>query len=641
MLAGARAPTPGRRARCARSATGGRRSRAAVAAARPGDAVVVAGKGHETGPGDRRRACTRSTTGRAAAALAALAATRPTGMIDPDADPTMPATDALASRRGRRAAAPAPAGDRAWSPVGRVRLPRGRARARCSWRCPASGSTGTTSPPPPSRPGAVARARPRARSTARGDRPPAAPAHGHDLGDRPGRRWRRARRAGRAGRHAGRRAAGLDRRRRHRLVRQDLDQGPARRGAARRCGADGAPRRSRSTTSSATRTRCCAPTRRPATWCWSCPPAGSGHIAALAAIAPPRIGVVLNVGTRAPRRVRLRGGDRRRPRASWSRRCRRRRRRGRGAQRRRPAGRGDGGADRRPGGHRRHRRRRRRPRRRRRARRRRPGAGSRLVTPDGRGAGGAAAWSAPTRSATRWPPPRSALELGLTPAERRRGAVGGRARVAGGGWRSPSRADGVTVVNDAYNANPESMRAALRALATIGRAAGATWAVLGAMAELGAGRRGRARRGRPAGRPSWASTGSSSVGEPPGAASGAHRDGSWAASRTRADVAAALAAARRAGARATWCWSRRPGRPAWSGSPLALLDAAPPTRGRRRAGEGDPDRRGRRARGVDPAHPVPDPVLRPAGLRPGDPRRTARRPTRPSAARRPWAASRS
>jgi UDP-N-acetylmuramoyl-tripeptide--D-alanyl-D-alanine ligase len=47
--------------------------------------------------------------------------------------------------------------------------------------------------------------------------------------------------------------------------------------------------------------------------------------------------------------------------------------------------------------------------------------------------------------------------------------------------------DGITVINDAYNANPDSMRAALRALATIGRGrTGArTWAVLGPMAELG------------------------------------------------------------------------------------------------------------------------------------------------------------
>jgi UDP-N-acetylmuramoyl-tripeptide--D-alanyl-D-alanine ligase len=58
-------------------------------------------------------------------------------------------------------------------------------------------------------------------------------------------------------------------------------------------------------------------------------------------------------------------------------------------------------------------------------------------------------------------------------------------------WRMEvtERPDGVTVVNDAYNANPDSMRAALRALAAMGGSArargGRTWAVLGAMAELG------------------------------------------------------------------------------------------------------------------------------------------------------------
>ncbi|MFE7270866.1 UDP-N-acetylmuramoyl-tripeptide--D-alanyl-D-alanine ligase [Streptomyces sp. NPDC057623] len=53
-------------------------------------------------------------------------------------------------------------------------------------------------------------------------------------------------------------------------------------------------------------------------------------------------------------------------------------------------------------------------------------------------------------------------------------------------WRMEvtERPDGVTVVNDAYNANPESMRAALRALAAMGRGR-RTWAVLGEMAELG------------------------------------------------------------------------------------------------------------------------------------------------------------
>ncbi|GAA1257006.1 MULTISPECIES: UDP-N-acetylmuramoyl-tripeptide--D-alanyl-D-alanine ligase [Streptomyces] len=53
-------------------------------------------------------------------------------------------------------------------------------------------------------------------------------------------------------------------------------------------------------------------------------------------------------------------------------------------------------------------------------------------------------------------------------------------------WRMEvtERPDGVTVVNDAYNANPESMRAALRALVAMGRGR-RTWAVLGHMAELG------------------------------------------------------------------------------------------------------------------------------------------------------------
>jgi UDP-N-acetylmuramoyl-tripeptide--D-alanyl-D-alanine ligase len=50
------------------------------------------------------------------------------------------------------------------------------------------------------------------------------------------------------------------------------------------------------------------------------------------------------------------------------------------------------------------------------------------------------------------------------------------AGVAPGGW---------TVVNDAYNSNPASAAAALKALVTMGRGH-RTWAVLGPMAELGA-----------------------------------------------------------------------------------------------------------------------------------------------------------
>ena len=49
-----------------------------------------------------------------------------------------------------------------------------------------------------------------------------------------------------------------------------------------------------------------------------------------------------------------------------------------------------------------------------------------------------------------------------------------------------TRADGVTVINDAYNANPDSMRAGLQALAVMARGRGErSWAVLGEMGELG------------------------------------------------------------------------------------------------------------------------------------------------------------
>jgi UDP-N-acetylmuramoyl-tripeptide--D-alanyl-D-alanine ligase len=49
-----------------------------------------------------------------------------------------------------------------------------------------------------------------------------------------------------------------------------------------------------------------------------------------------------------------------------------------------------------------------------------------------------------------------------------------------------TRSDGVTVINDAYNANPDSMRAGLQALAAMARGAGKrSWAVLGEMGELG------------------------------------------------------------------------------------------------------------------------------------------------------------
>ena len=79
-----------------------------------------------------------------------------------------------------------------------------------------------------------------------------------------------------------------------------------------------------------------------------------------------------------------------------------------------------------------------------------------------------------------------ALELGATPdgVAASLSAAGPASR-----WRMEvtDRPDGVTVINDAYNANPESMRAALQALMSIagGVAPRRTWAVLGRMGELG------------------------------------------------------------------------------------------------------------------------------------------------------------
>jgi len=59
--------------------------------------------------------------------------------------------------------------------------------------------------------------------------------------------------------------------------------------------------------------------------------------------------------------------------------------------------------------------------------------------------------------------------------------------VSGGRMAVTHRADGVTVVDDAYNASPEAVRAALKALVAMARArpGARAWAVLGPMAELG------------------------------------------------------------------------------------------------------------------------------------------------------------
>ena len=148
-----------------------------------------------------------------------------------------------------------------------------------------------------------------------------------------------------------------------------------------------------------------------------------------------------------------------------------------------------------------------------------------------------------------------ALELGGTP-DGVAAALG--AATPASRWRMEvtDRPDGVTVINDAYNANPDSMRAALEALTAVG-AGRRTWAVLGRMAELGdeaaAAHAGVAAAARRLG------------------VRRAGRGGQPRLRRAPARWPAIDEAARRCCAPscgpATWCWSRRPARPAWRGWP--------------------------------------------------------------------------
>ncbi|HEV2636902.1 MAG TPA: UDP-N-acetylmuramoyl-tripeptide--D-alanyl-D-alanine ligase [Actinocrinis sp.] len=80
----------------------------------------------------------------------------------------------------------------------------------------------------------------------------------------------------------------------------------------------------------------------------------------------------------------------------------------------------------------------------------------------------------------------AALGAGMAP-EQVGAALSQAVPVSGGRMAISRRADGLTIVDDAYNANPESVRAALKALATMARArpGARAWAVLGAMLELG------------------------------------------------------------------------------------------------------------------------------------------------------------
>jgi len=84
-----------------------------------------------------------------------------------------------------------------------------------------------------------------------------------------------------------------------------------------------------------------------------------------------------------------------------------------------------------------------------------------------------------------------ALECGAS-VDQVAAALSGTGPVSRRRMQVTTRADGVTVIDDAYNANPDSMRAGLQALAWIAHGgagqssrARRSWAVLGEMAELG------------------------------------------------------------------------------------------------------------------------------------------------------------
>jgi UDP-N-acetylmuramoyl-tripeptide--D-alanyl-D-alanine ligase len=81
-----------------------------------------------------------------------------------------------------------------------------------------------------------------------------------------------------------------------------------------------------------------------------------------------------------------------------------------------------------------------------------------------------------------------ALECGMSPVDIA-AALGAATPVSRWRMELTERPDGVLVINDAYNANPESMRAALDVLAGVAaarqRTGARSFAVLGHMAELG------------------------------------------------------------------------------------------------------------------------------------------------------------
>ena len=260
----------------------------------------------------------------------------------------------------------------------------------------------------------------------------------------------------------------------------------------------------------------------------------------------------------------------------------------------------------------------------------------RLVAPAGLGGRWRCGWSARTTSATPWPRRRSRSSCG-----------------ADAGRRSPRRcrrpAPALALADGGHRprrtASPWSTTPTTRTRSRCARRC-RRWrrsaATAGSAAHLGrcSGRMARAGRRRP--RAAHAEVGRRSAAD-------AGRCDAARSTRRRPRVRARRVpvAGRRGGARAAARGAGARRRRAGQGfaRPVGLdrlaRDAARcRTRGARRV-RGVFIAAGVGARGLDPAHPVPDPVLRAAGLRPGDPRRGPAEPQGQARHARPWAASRS
>ena len=107
-----------------------------------------------------------------------------------------------------------------------------------------------------------------------------------------------------------------------------------------------------------------------------------------------------------------------------------------------------------------------------------------LDLPGERSLSGSAAGSSGNTTSPTCSPPQPPPHAAGIPAARIGASLSSQSAASRWRMERTERPDGVTVINDAYNANPESMRAALRTLADLGRGR-RTWAVLGAMLELG------------------------------------------------------------------------------------------------------------------------------------------------------------